>query len=217
MRLHIVRHGETRHNLEGRIQGDLLDDDLTEVGHAQAEALRRHYAHERERGLVAACVYTSPLLRARSTARRIAEGLDLPAPTELPGMREVSWGEHMGKLNEGETRADMERVLRSWDEGRLDARAPGGETPHDAWTRAMRDLAPVLERHADDTVILVGHGRINKIVTSGLLHGDLAHMEAYPQANAGITILEGPDPWRVVAPNRTQHLVGLRALEERVS
>lgn len=215
MRLHLVRHGETRHNVEGRVQGHLLDDDLNDMGRAQADALWRHYAQERVRGLTVAGVYTSPLRRARSTAERIAQSLDLPEPVVLPGLREVSWGRHMGKRNEGAVLADMTRVLTSWEQGDLSARAPEGESPAEAWDRAMRDLAPLPAKHRQDDIIVVAHGRINKILMSGLLHGHLHHMERYPQANAGVSVLEGPEPWRVLLPNSTRHLEGLRALDER--
>lgn len=217
MRIHLVRHGETRHNAEQRIQGDHLDDDLNDVGRAQAEALWAHYARLRMEGLTVSAVYTSPLRRARSTASRIANALDLPEPRVLHGLREVSWGHHMGKLNTGSTRTDMERVLTAWERGDLEARVLGGETPGEAWARALPELAPLMPKHERDDIVLVAHGRMNKILLSGLLHGHLHHMERYPQANASISVLDGPDPWRLLASNQTGHLRSLRTLDERAS
>lgn len=217
MRLHLIRHGETRHNAEGRIQGDEVDDGLNEVGRAQADALAGHYASERVRGLVVSRVYTSPLRRARHTATRIADALDLPEPIVLAGLREISWGHHMGRLNTGATRVDMARILDAWDKGQHSVKALGGEAPGEAWDRAMKDLAPVIERHEHDDILVVAHGRINKILTSSLLHGHLHHMERYPQSNASISILAGPEPWRLVVNNVTSHLQGVRTLDERSS
>lgn len=217
MKIHLVRHGETRHNVDKRVQGDLIDDDLNEVGLQQAEALWRHFGHERMLGLHVSAVYSSPLKRARTTASRIAAAFDLPEPVALPGIREIGWGRHMGQLNEGETLAEMTRVLNAWDAGDLDAHVEGGETPAQAWERASRDLAPLLAKHARDDIVLVAHGRMNKIIMSGLLHGDLFAMDKYPQSNASINVLEGPSPWRLVRGNDTRHLQGLRALDERVS
>lgn len=215
MRLHLIRHGETRHNAEQRIQGDLLDDDLNSIGEAQAQALWRHYGRERIRGLTVSAVYSSPLRRAFVTASHIAAALDLPEPARLPGVREVSWGLHMGKVNMGSTLVDMTRVLSAWQNGDMAARVLGGESPGEAWARASQDLATIAERHERDDVVLVAHGRINKVLMSGLLHGHLHHMERYPQANASISILEGPHPWRLLASNETRHLEGLRTLDER--
>lgn len=217
MRIHVVRHGETRHNAEKRIQGQTLDDGLNETGVQQAEALARHYAVERARGLHVAAVYASPLKRAYETGLAIARALDLPDPRPMHGLKEVHWGQHAGKLNEGATLADMTRVLTAWDAGDLTAHAPDGETPGDAWQRLAKDLEEVIARHPLDDVVIVGHGRINKILISGLLHGDLHHMDEHPQANAGITLLEGGPPWRLARGNETGHLTGLRALDERHS
>lgn len=217
MRLHLIRHGETRHNAEQRIQGDSLDDDLNEVGRAQADALWNHYARLRLNGLTVSAVYTSPLRRARSTASRIAEALDLPEPHVLHGLREISWGHHMGKVNVGSTRADLERVLTAWERGDLEARVLGGETPGEAWARATRDIGPLLPKHEHDDIVLVAHGRMNKILLSGLLHGHFHHMERYPQANASIHVLDGPKPWRLLTSNETRHLESLRTLDERAS
>lgn len=217
MRIHLVRHGETRHNAEKRVQGDLLDDDLNEVGRAQAEALWRHFAKLRLQGLTVSAVYSSPLRRALSTARRIAEALDVPEPKPLSGLREISWGHHMGRLAVGPTGDDIERVLGAWEKGDLAARVLGGEAPGEAWERAAKDLAPLFERHHADDIVIVAHGRMNKILMSGLLHGHLHHMERYPQANAGINVLHGPSPWRLLASNATEHLEGVRTLDERTS
>ncbi|HWH08551.1 MAG TPA: histidine phosphatase family protein, partial [Candidatus Thermoplasmatota archaeon] len=216
VRLHVIRHGETAHNVVKRIQGDLLDDPLNDVGRAQAAALARWYAAQRARGTRVAAVYASPLRRAWMTAAPLAKALGLPGPVAVPALREVGWGAHMGQVNDGATREAMERVLEAWRAGDLAAAVVGGESALDAWARVQAALQPLLARHAgDEDVVLVAHGRLNKVLLGGLVDGDLRRMEDYPQANAGVTVVEGPAPWRVAALNRTDHLSGLRALDER--
>jgi broad specificity phosphatase PhoE len=78
MRLHLVRHGETDHNVARRIQGPLLDDPLNARGAQQAEALARRFAAEREKGLRLAAVYSSPLKRAWMTAEAVARAAGAP-------------------------------------------------------------------------------------------------------------------------------------------
>lgn len=217
MMLHLIRHAETRENAEGRIQGHKIDGPLNDVGIAQAQALARHYAREATDGHRIAVVYTSPLRRAVATAKAIAARAEVTDPVVDARLREIDWGHHSGKLNVGPTRADMDRILQAWDEGDLSARALGGEAPANAWERASAAVSEIIERHGNETIIVVAHGRIIKILMSGLLHGHLHHMERYPQANTGATILEGPHPWRLRVSNQIAHLRGLRAREERAS
>ncbi|HVM44530.1 MAG TPA: histidine phosphatase family protein [Candidatus Thermoplasmatota archaeon] len=196
MRLHLVRHGETVHNRSNRIQGDLLDAGLNEAGRAQADALARRYADERTR---LAAVASSPLRRAFETGLAVTQALGLPEPLRCPGMREISWGEHNGKENAGETGADMARILRAWDAGDVRAHAPGSETLAQVQARALGELARLEAAHPKGDVMLVGHGRVNKVLLSTLVHGDLLHMEAFQQGNASATVLEREGArWRVV-------------------
>lgn len=67
MRLFFIRHGETTGDVEDRYGGD-YDDSLTEKGIAQANELA---AKLKGKGIEA--VYTSSLLRARETAKIIAD------------------------------------------------------------------------------------------------------------------------------------------------
>ncbi len=89
--LFLFRHGETDWNREGRLQGH-TDTQLNANGIAQAEALaRRLLAHRLD------AVMSSDLSRALTTARIIAEILDVPVITDH-GLREVSVGLAEGML-----------------------------------------------------------------------------------------------------------------------
>lgn len=216
MRLHLARHGETRHNEEGRIQGDLLDDGLNEAGARQADALARWYARPDAPRLAA--VYSSPMARARETAERVAKAVGLQARPVLAGMREISWGALNGLRNVGLTRSTLQAVLAAWDAGQLHRAAPGGETPFDAWRRASKEMAALLARHEGEDVLVVGHGRVNKIVLSGLVHGALDRMEAFLQPNGGVTVVERAEgAWRVARAVSTEHLGATPAREDRAS
>lgn len=211
LRLHVVRHGETEANATGVIQGDFVDGPLNALGMRQAASLGGHFRKHPPR-----LILTSPLLRARQTAQAIADATDAPLVV-LRGLREISWGDYNGRPNVGQTKEAMEAILRAWDQGDLTKRAPAGETPHDAWARAKADLAPHLDG-AEGDVALVGHGRINKILLSGLVHGTPARMEDFPQSNAAITILQREsDAWRTLARNLKDHLGDVPSQEERQS
>ena len=105
MRLILVRHGESIGNFENRLQGH-ADFDLTELGERQAELTGQRLA-----AMSVSALYTSPLLRAASTAERISRSTGLE-PVPLPEMSEYRFGELSGK-----TYADLRqhfRQQRTW-------------------------------------------------------------------------------------------------------
>jgi broad specificity phosphatase PhoE len=89
LRLTIVRHAETEHNINHLMQG-WSDSPITELGTRQIEAVARHLSSER----FDLC-FSSDLQRTRTTAEGIRSALD-PAPeielTEL--LREWNFGSH---------------------------------------------------------------------------------------------------------------------------
>ena len=68
-RLILIRHGQTTYNATGRMQGH-LDTELSELGYEQARAAGRLLQDQGVSKIVA-----SDLLRARETARVVAEAL----------------------------------------------------------------------------------------------------------------------------------------------
>ena len=85
-RIVLVRHGETRWNIEGRIQGYHSDSPLTDNGHAQARAVGERLARE---GIDV--LYSSDLGRTRQTAEHIAAATGSPLNTDA-GVRERGYG-----------------------------------------------------------------------------------------------------------------------------
>ena len=88
-RICIIRHGETRWNAEGRIQGH-TDIPLNETGRAQALAMAFNAAHHRFHA-----IYSSDLLRATETAQVLAQREALEVKL-LPQLRERHFGLFQG-------------------------------------------------------------------------------------------------------------------------
>lgn len=146
-RIFLVRHGETEWSRD-RKHTSRTDLPLTPVGCQHAQKLARRLAGESF-----SLVLTSPLLRARETAR-LAGLLDRAEVTD--DLREWDYGEYEG-LTTAEIRAAGQPEWDVWH-----GCSPGGEGPDDVGVRADR----VLERTAavDGDVALFAHGHVLRVL-----------------------------------------------------
>jgi probable phosphoglycerate mutase len=153
----IVRHGQSTWNARGVLQGQRADVPLSELGRRQARAAAESLSNSG-----ATSVFTSDLLRARSTAKPIARVLGVPVEART-GLREQCVG-----IYEGRRSRDVwaQTHPEAWD--RADWRPEGGESIADVAAR----LKPVLFeiRARSSSVVVVTHGDTARIAI-GLLRG----------------------------------------------
>lgn len=177
----LVRHGQSRGNLRGIIQG-WLDEPLTEDGEAQARLVAARLA-----GMPVSTVYASPLARAWSTGEAVAAALRLPLVAE-PGMREHYFGAAQG-FTWGE--ATERWGLRAGHGEDWAAGVPDAEPMLDFRRRVGAALDALLDRHEQEVVVCVSHG--------GTIAQAVAHVLGLPEAispairvdNTSLTIVEG--------------------------
>ena len=84
-KIYLVRHAQAEGNLYRRAHG-MYDSLVTPQGYAQIEALRRRFAD-----IPVDAVYSSPLLRTRTTAAAIYEPKHIPLRV-LNDLHEVNCG-----------------------------------------------------------------------------------------------------------------------------
>ena len=154
IRLYLIRHGCSVWNKEGRIQGQ-ADPPLDVTGREQARRLAGRLSGE---GLVV--VYTSPLQRARETAKIIGRALDVPVvPDER--LQEYDVGDISG-LTWEQVAEQYPEVMRRWadDRGGLDIplRLANEEGSDPFRSRVVAAFDDILARHAGDSVGVVAHG-----------------------------------------------------------
>ncbi|WP_207480719.1 histidine phosphatase family protein [Arenibaculum pallidiluteum] len=142
-----LRHGETTANRDGIVAGT-IDAPLTGAGLRQAEA-----AALRLTGAGIAAIWSSPQLRARESARIVAERLALPVVL-VPGLGERNWGEW-----EGQPRAVLVR-------GR---RPAGGEGPEEFRDRVLAALAAIAPPWP---ALVVGHSGTFRVLHAALGFGE---------------------------------------------
>jgi len=156
----LVRHGHVEGISPERYRGR-VDLTLTAEGRRQA-AVTADRIHATWRP---AAVFASPLSRCRATAEAIATPLGL-SPRPLDGLIDIDYGQWQG-LTPDEVRARWPGLLETWYRAPDWAAIPGGETLQDVLVRALSALRDVVDRHPSDTVVLVAHDSVNRVI---LLH-----------------------------------------------
>lgn len=157
----VVRHGRTEWNLVERFRGR-ADIGLDDAGIRQAEAAGRALARYQPRA-----IYTSPLERAARTARVIGQTLGLEA-VALPQLIDMDFGDWTGLTLEEAARRDGQ-LYKLWAKAPHRVRFPGGEGLAEVRERVESGVALVRERHPQETVVLVSHKVVCKVLTLALL------------------------------------------------
>ncbi|GAB3995941.1 hypothetical protein GCM10029992_14580 [Glycomyces albus] len=168
--VHIVQHGEKE-----RLPGD---PGLTVRGRAQA-----HAAADRLRGAGVAAVYSSPLLRARQTARALAEALSLPVTVDARLSERMNWD---GSVPIGD-------FLREWERATADRdfEPSSGESSRAAGERFKEFLV----EHLDSAAVLAVacHGGVTVDLLRTLLgdHGVPASLLRSGVPSGAVTVVDG--------------------------
>jgi probable phosphoglycerate mutase len=196
----LVRHGHVEGISPARFRGR-VDLRLTAEGQRQAEAAaRRIRATWRPAG-----VLTSPLSRSRATAEAIAIPLGL-TPGPLDGLIDIDYGQWQG-LTPDEVRARWPGLLETWYRSPDWAAIPGGETLQDVLVRALSALRDVVDRHPSDTVVLVAHDSVNRVLQRHALELPLSRYCRFKQNPCCINELDfGADGCTILGVNQTEHL-----------
>lgn len=142
--LHLIRHGQTDWNLQGRYQGQ-CDIALNRTGLEQARSLARQLAGQHFDAL-----YSSDLQRASQTAQVLADALNLRVYLTAD-LREISMGAWEGRLV-----SDVS-LDYAQDES-PDNRAPGGESVAQVAARMARAAGEICRAHPAGSVLIVSHG-----------------------------------------------------------
>jgi probable phosphoglycerate mutase len=204
----VVRHGETRWNVEQRMQGH-FDSPLTAAGREQAAAIARRLAADRPFDLMV----SSDLGRAFDTARAIAAATGHEVRIDAR-LRERNWG-----IGEGLSYAGIGRrypdAFRPDHEVDPDYAVPGGESRRAFHARVVAAFEDLAAAHPAGRIVVVTHG--------GALAAIYRHVHRIPHgephriaiANASYNALSfDAGAWAIHAWADVDHLDDAPRLEE---
>jgi broad specificity phosphatase PhoE len=161
-RLLLLRHAETA--APDFFHGAESDIGLGEAGRAQAEGVARTLAALRPDAL-----YSSAMRRARETAEPIARECGL-VPRVIETLHERRMGPLSGRPRD-EGWATYEEAKARWMAGELEHTHEGGESYAQIRRRVLPVFDSLAERHPGQTVVVVAHGVVIRVVLSSLVQG----------------------------------------------
>ena len=194
----LARHGETEWNV-GEIFRGRIDVELNETGVKQAQLLAEYLRYVKIE-----VVYSSPLKRALKTAETIADCHQLEVEI-TPGLIDLDFGKWQG-LSIQEVKDKYPELYEEWISRPDKVKIPAGESLKDIRARAIDVIDEVSVKHRE-TVVLVSHRVVNKILICALLGLDNSHFWNIRQDTCGITTFTCEDERFILTEhNNTSYL-----------
>jgi len=197
-----VRHGETEWN---RVEGfrGRIDIELNETGHRQAQAVASRVGAWKP-----AFIYSSPLKRALQTARPLAKACGREIK-HLEGITDIDYGAWAGHSPE-KLATQHSDLYRAWLDAPHLVQFPEGESLEQVRSRAWIAVEQMCAAHAEETVVLVSHVVVNRVLICAVLGLENSSLWRIAQDNGAISIVDAKeDEYRLVLLNDICHLEAL--------
>jgi probable phosphoglycerate mutase len=201
----LVRHGHVEGITPARFRGR-AELPLDARGVDEAQAVAKRIAAEWTPRLV----YASPLSRCVATAKAIAKACNIGVQS-LKDLIDINYGawqfERLDEMQEA-----YPSLFAAWFETPHLFRFPGGDSLQNLVARSADALRFVINRHAEETVVMVSHDSVNRALLMQLLDQPLSaywRLAQTPCCINEIDIVNGEV--RVIRINETEHLRELAA------
>jgi broad specificity phosphatase PhoE len=195
----LVRHGETDWNRKEVFRGR-IDVELNQNGRDQARALA-----ESTRIFQIDAIYSSPLSRSLETAKIIADvhGLDVKVADSFI---DLHYGEWQG-LEHRKVKEKYPDLYLRWQESPHLVRFPGGESLEDVRERALKELGNIVTGNEGQTVMIVSHRVVSKVMLCSIIGLDNSHFWRLRQDNCCLNIFDcSEDDYTICLLNGICHL-----------
>lgn len=185
MKLIITRHGETEGNVK-RILAD-ISDPLTPKGIKQAQAVSERLKKEK-----IDIIFSSPIIRARETAKIISQKQPKAKFILVDELKEMELGSYTNK---------------GFDEVDWDLIPDDVENRLSLYERAKTIIEKVLRKYPNKIILFVAHNAINKAMIRFLRNWSPEDRRPIPQGNTAISIFNISSKERKeILFNCTKHL-----------
>jgi phosphoserine phosphatase len=200
----LVRHGHVEGISPVRFRGR-ADLALTSRGVAEAQAVAQRILSVWQ----PLKVYASPMKRCIETGGAIAKACSIEAGV-IEELNDIDYGVWQWRTYE-ETKEIDPRLFHAWFTTPQFVRFPSGESLQDLVARSADALRLVLDRHANDTIVLVSHDSVNRALLIQLLDQPLSAYWRVVQDPCCINEIDVVgERIHVKRINETRHLDGLR-------
>ncbi len=182
MKIIIVRHAQTDENIDGGLASAESEVLLNEEGILQAQKLAEHLKiHD------IAIAYTSPQHRAVHTTKEALKHHPRAQIVPSDPLKE----QHLG-IYEGKGKAEWKAIKKLSKEPFHLFKPDGGESYLELQKRATDFLHHLVEKHKNETVLLVSHGGTLGVLLLHLLEKELTeeNYRAHQPKNAEVSIVE---------------------------
>ncbi len=178
-RLHLLRHGEVEASYQ-RVFGGRIDMNLSPFGRQQAEALAKYLSRH-----PVDAIFASPMKRAQQTLAPLLRQFNLASVT-CPDLREVDFGDWTGL---SWTQVHERYGIRpfEWLDKLHLAEIPNGECGRRFRERVEPCLRQILQDTAGQSVAIVCHGGVIRMILSILLELPLPKTSVFEIEYASLT------------------------------
>lgn len=182
----LIRHGEPEASAKGRCYGK-LDVGLSDSGRAQMARVSEAFSRT-----TLDVVYTSPRRRAREGAEILSGKFVVESR-----LSEIDFGELEGLTYE-EAAEQFPDLYQRWMREPTEVQFPGGESFAEMKARVLEAISTIRDAHSEQTIAIVSHGGVNRIVLAEALGIEARRIFHLDQSHAGVNIVDDFDDYAVV-------------------
>jgi alpha-ribazole phosphatase len=180
-RFWLIRHGEPEEHARNKCYGS-LDVGLSAAGREQMAQVAAYLRDE-----PIAATYTSPRTRAREGAETLSRSVEV-----IEDLREIDFGDFEG-LGYDEIAVRYPQLYAAWMETPTEIRFPNGESFPEMRSRVLKAFESIRRENENQTVAIVSHGGVNRILLSWALEMPDHCLFRLAQGYAAINLLAFSD------------------------